>query len=109
MWRACDRATSLMREFSPDAPELVITSGRRTQSPGGSSLHPHGKAMDIRTWEAYFKDNEAIREFARILRFDLGPNYDVIVEGPASEDSRYWERVPHIHVEFDPKSALADG
>jgi hypothetical protein len=85
--------------------DMVITSGRREPTPGGSSLHPKGRAMDIRIW--YFRDTQHIREFARRLRVILGPDFDVVVEGPAATDPKYRNRQPHIHVEYDPKGVHA--
>ena len=63
------KATALYAEYLQTTEDLVITSGRRGQTTGGSSLHPHGKAMDLRVWA--FKTHEDQREFGRILRFAL--------------------------------------
>lgn len=99
MWYARGVAGALHRELT--GKEGTITSGRRTASPGGSSLHPLGLALDIRVWA--FETKEAVREFAAELSRRLGPDFDVIVEGPAATNPRYRNRPPHIHVEYDPK------
>ena len=93
--------------------EATCTSARRAPNPGGSSLHAHGKALDLRTWAfgpADTADGKArVRRFAADLRKRLGNDYDVIVEGPAAENPKYLTytdgkpRAPHIHVEHDPK------
>ena len=80
--------------------EAVCTSGRRTATPGGSSLHPHGLAMDLRTID---QTPEKQREYADAVARLLGEEYDVVLEGPASLDDRYRGRVAHLHVEYDPK------
>lgn len=104
MWMARMEARLLVREmFNQD---VVITSGRRPQTPGGSSLHAVGRAMDVRSREWTGPDQ---RKFAEALQDRLGEDFDVIVEGPASLDPRYQERVPHIHIEHDPKGRHADG
>ena len=98
MWYARSVAGALYRESF--GKEGTITSGRRKATPGGSSLHPHGKAMDIRVWGMTTFQQ---REFAARLRQRLGPDFDVVVEGPAAENPAYKDRDPHIHVEYDPK------
>lgn len=104
MWMARSEAGHLHRTvFSR---EMVITSGRRPATPGGSSRHQTGEAMDIRVREpdgSWGLSNSQQREFARLLRERLGPDFDVIVEGSAATDARYANRTPHIHVEYDPK------
>lgn len=87
--------------------DATCTSAYRSQTPGGSSLHPFKRAVDIRTWA--FGDpktavgKKRVREFAVKLRAKLGPDYDVVVEGPAAEKAYYEKRPPHVHVEWDPK------
>ena len=111
MWMARAEARILHRQrFRAD---LRITSGMRPQSPGGSSLHPVGRAMDLGvrfqlddgTW--YHMKQAEQRAFARRLQGVLGEDFDVVVEGPASHDPRYRGRAPHIHVEYDPKGRHA--
>lgn len=104
MWMARVEARILVREMFDD--DLVITSGRRTAVPGGSSLHAHGKAMDIRSKEW---GTASQRMFAKKLAERLGEDFDVVVEGPASENPKYQNRPPHIHVEYDPKDRHASG
>ena len=104
MWMARTEARLLVREMFDE--DLVITSGRRPATPGGSSLHQIGQAMDIRSREWPSSDQ---RLFAEELQNRLGEDFDVIVEGPASLDPRYQQRVAHIHVEHDPKGRHADG
>lgn len=102
MWMARAEARSLHVEmFQKD---MTITSGMRKQSPGGSSLHPLGRAMDIRS---RFMSHDEQREFAARLQATLGEDFDVIVEGPAATNARYRDRPPHIHVEYDPKGRHA--
>lgn len=98
MWYARGEARLLQSEmFSSD---LVITSGRRDATPGGSSLHAEGRAMDVRSKEW---GHEAQRRFANELQKRLGEDFDVVVEGPASLDKKYQTRPAHVHVEYDPK------
>lgn len=104
MWYARGEARLLVREMFDE--DLVITSGRRPPSAGGSSLHATGEAMDIRSREWA---PDAQRRFAAELGARLGEDFDVIVEGPASLDRRYQHRVAHIHVEYDPKGRHRDG
>lgn len=94
--------------------ESTCTSAYRSQTPGGSSLHPFKRALDLRTWAFGDPTTDAgkkqVRAFAKALRERLGPDYDVIVEGPAAENPKYLyytngkPRAPHVHVEFDPKT-----
>lgn len=104
MWMARIEARLLVREMFDE--DLVITSGRRPRTPGGSSKHETGEAMDIRSREWHATDQ---RGFASELRTRLGEDYDVIVEGPASLDPRYQDRPPHVHCEHDPKGRHRDG
>ena len=108
MWMARVEARILMNEL--EGRDVVITSGRRAPTPGGSSLHAHGLAMDIRSRD--FGSASRIWAYANELQSRLGEDFDVIVEGPAARDARYKDRAPHIHIEYDPKgrhaSKLAD-
>jgi hypothetical protein len=111
MWMARVEARMLHREmFEAD---LRITSGMRPQTPGGSSLHPLGKAIDIGVWHirqdgtTRFLTHAEQWAFAQQLQERLGEDFDVIIEGPAALDARYRTRQPHIHVEFDPKGRHA--
>lgn len=102
MWMARAEARLLHRQmFNKD---MTITSGMRPQSPGGSSLHAVGRAMDIRS---RFMNTEQQRTFARLLWETLGEDFDVVVEGPAATSPRYRNRPAHIHVEYDPKGRHA--
>ena len=103
MWMAREVARALHVEMTNK--DLVITSGRRPKTPGGSSKHETGEAMDIRVW--YLDSAQNQHNYADELRTRLGEDFDVIVEGPASRDPRYADRVPHIHVEYDPKGRHA--
>lgn len=98
MWMARMVIDQLHREETERG--AVITSAYRDQKPGGSSLHPQKRALDLRVW--FLRDHDHEREFARKLRDRLGPDYDVVVEGPAAEYDQYKSRPPHIHVEYDP-------
>ena len=102
VWYARNVAESLHRELFRR--ELVVTSGRRPATPGGSSRHETGNAMDIRSRDKSAHEEE---EFARVLRERLGEDFDVIVEGPFAADPRYRNRTRHVHVEYDPKGRHA--
>ena len=104
MWAARVEARLLVREMFDE--DLVITSGRRPMTPGGSSKHQTGEAMDIRSREWPSQDQRA---FATELGARLGEDFDVIVEGPASLDTKYQDRPPHVHVEYDPKNRHLHG
>ena len=104
MWYARMEARLLVREMFDE--DLVITSGRRPPTPGGSSKHGTGEAMDIRSREW---GTASQRQFAQELQSRIGEDFDVVVEGPASLDPRYQNRPPHIHVEHDPKGRHRDG
>lgn len=99
MWMAREVARALHVEMTKQ--DLVITSGRRKKSPGGSSLHEIGQAMDLRVWALDSAQRQ--HAYAEELQKRLGEDFDVIVEGPAARDVRYQNRVAHIHVEYDPK------
>jgi hypothetical protein len=87
--------------------DATCTSAYRSQTPGGSSLHPFKRALDLRTWAfgdpSTEKGKKRVREFAKRLREKLGPDYDVVVEGPAAEKAHYLKRPQHVHLEYDPK------
>jgi hypothetical protein len=104
LWVARVEARLLVREMFDE--DLVITSGRRPPTPGGSSKHQTGEAMDIRSREWAGPDQRA---FATELGNRLGEDYDVIVEGPASLDPLYQNRVAHVHCEWDPRGRHRDG
>jgi len=51
--------------------------------------------------------NEQQREYADEVAQLLGsinPFYQVILEGPASLDDRYRDRVAHLHIEYDDRA-----
>lgn len=104
MWYARGEARSLVREMFDE--DVVVTSGRRPASPGGSSKHQTGEAMDLRSREW---GGASQRAFAQELQNRLGEDFDVIVEGAASLDPRYQNRIAHIHVEYDPKGRHRSG
>ncbi len=104
MWYARCEARLLVREMFDQ--DLTITSGLRPPTPGGSSLHQDGKAMDIRSREWGAADQ---RLFASELASRLGEDYDVIVEGGASLDPRYQDRPVHVHCEYDPRGRHKTG
>lgn len=76
----------------------VITSARRPTSPGGSSLHPKGKALDLRTRDLKQAETRAL---AKILQERLGPDFFVLIEGPHATNDKYRDRDPHIHVQYN--------
>jgi hypothetical protein len=111
MWMARAEARALHQEmFGAD---LRITSGMRPPTPGGSSLHPKGKAMDIGVWHRRpdgsrrFLTHDEQRAFAVELARRLGADFDIVTEGPAAMNPAYRNRAPHVHVEFDPKGRHA--
>ena len=77
----------------------TCTSGFREQTPGGSSLHMKSRAMDIRT--KHLNEGQ-LRAFAELVRIRLGPDFDVVIEGPFATDPKMKDRPPHLHVEHDP-------
>jgi len=83
--------------------DLVITSAMRPQRPGGSSLHPKGRAMDIRTRDLQVSE---IQFLADAVREALGEDFDVVIEGRGGV-GRYRNRPDHIHIEYDPKGRHA--
>jgi hypothetical protein len=109
MWMARPEARILHAEMFPGV-EMTITSGMRKQSPGGSSLHPLGRAFDVRVRApdgSWAMTAEEQRAFAAELGKRLGEDFDVVVEGPAATSPRYLHRQPHIHIEYDPKGRHA--
>lgn len=104
LWYVRLEARLLIREMFDE--DMVITSGRRPPTPNGSSLHGRGQAMDIRSREWPAPEQRA---FASALQDRLGEDFDVVVEGPAALDTRYQDRPPHIHVEWDPKGRHLNG
>ena len=108
MWMARMEARLLHEKmFERD---MTITSGRRPPTPGGSSLHGKGRAMDIRVREpdgTWAMTTEQQRTYAERLAAILGEDFDVVVEGPAAVNPAYKARIPHIHVEYDPKGRHA--
>lgn len=78
--------------------EAVCTSVVRDPTPGGSSLHPLGLAADYRTRD---QTVDVQRRLTSAVRDILDDRWDVILEGPASADTRYQSRVAHLHVELD--------
>ena len=102
MWYARGEARMLHIEmFEKD---IVITSGLRPRTKGGSSLHQTGRAMDVRSRGL---TREGQRLYAARLQEILGEDFDVIVEGPHATNPRYVNRVAHIHIEYDPKGRHA--
>jgi len=79
--------------------ELVLTEGVAKFDSGVKgrlewSLHPFGRAVDLRTY--YFDSVEIVLHVAQQLKNALGNAYDVKVE----------VNPPHIHVEYDPPNPL---
>jgi len=73
-------------------PWAAVTSGLDGEH-GWDSLHPFGRAVDLRTWKndaGEQIDLPTKQKMARRLQTLLGTDYDVVVEGD------------HIHVEYDP-------
>jgi len=67
----------------------VITSGNEQSAHHMSgSLHYEGKALDLRDRTIHPAHRKLAAE---MLRFKLGPDYDIVLESD------------HIHLEFDPK------
>lgn len=96
LWMARETVRAVYKDiFDRD---YVITSAMRPQSPGGSSLHPKGRAMDIRTRDLQVSE---ITYLAEQIREALGEDFDVVVEGRGGY-GRYRGRPDHIHIEHDP-------
>ncbi len=70
----------------------VITSGREGQH-GPNSLHPFGKALDLRTNTLI---PAVVPYIFRDLKLALGEQYDVVLEPT------------HVHMEYDPKTPAKD-
>lgn len=68
--------------------DLVITSARDSKH-GDNSLHPDGKAIDIKTKTL---PEEHRQKSADMIQEILGDDFDVVFEGD------------HTHIEFDPKN-----
>lgn len=79
-------------------PELTVTSLRDGHHMTGS-LHPHGEAVDIRT---HGLGTDLPPVLIQKIKTILGPGYDVILESRGTPNE-------HIHVEWDPKSAIRLG
>jgi hypothetical protein len=99
MWSARVVAEQCNRDLFHARP-LVVTEAL---APRTSGLHPDGRAMDLRTKDLSVGDQ---RRFAEALASRLGPDYDVVLEGPAAWHDKYRDRVAHIHVEYDPPRAF---
>ena len=82
--------------------EFVITSGVRPPNPHRRSKHATGEALDFRT-RGMFNGPDDERAFSAHLGTKLGPDYDVVLEGPNSPDPQHRNKPPHGHVEYDPK------
>lgn len=75
--------------------DLVVTSGTEsTTEHMVGSKHYTGQAFDART--LYFNTLAEKKKVARELKYELGSDYDVVLESD------------HIHVEYDPKKSLGD-
>lgn len=86
--------------------EAVLTSARRPTSPGGSSKHTKGLAIDVRVWDLNKAPGVPLtkhqqRDVAARLRTALGPDYLVLIEGPAAEIDKYLKRPPHLHIQYN--------
>lgn len=72
------------REIQGENYIMTITSAKDGKHMSNSK-HYSGNAIDIRT-----RDMKEINDTAREIKFELGEDYDVIVEKD------------HIHIEYDP-------
>jgi len=102
MWYARGVVEDTYREIF--GREVVITSGRRAPTSGGSSKHGTGEAMDIRSKDLSEADE---RILAGAIARRLGEDFDVVVEGDFAPNPAYRKRSRHIHVEYDPKGRHA--
>jgi hypothetical protein len=96
MWFAIGSANALF-ELHAQAPCVVTSLLDGTHNP--NSLHPKGRAVDLRTKHITVKQAELIFSFLQHVLEPCG--FDVVWEGgvgatPATTGA-------HIHVEFDPK------
>jgi hypothetical protein len=80
--------------------EMVITHGSDGVH-GVTSLHPKGRAADLRTHDVRDAGRDPSLIVAR-LREALGRDWDVLLEDAGGVNE-------HIHLEFDPKPRKADG
>jgi hypothetical protein len=72
---------------------VVITSGNDGKHMKGSKHYTYA-ALDFRTKN--FPTLESKRAFLWKLQAELGPDYDVLLEGLGTDNE-------HIHAEWDPK------
>ena len=102
MWHARGVADQVHYEMTGE--EATCTSAHR---PGDPKKHGSKEALDLRTWKFGDPNTDlgkaSVRKFAEKLRWRLGPDYDVVIEGPAAESEKYKDRDPHLHVEYDPR------
>ena len=87
-------------ELSPqmDGDSVVVTSGADSHSIG---LHPHFRALDIRTKNITAANlvfrRESAQEWVYRLQRRLGSLYDVVLELDNKDPD-----ADHIHIEYDP-------
>ena len=75
---------------------MVVTSLKDGEH-GAGSLHPAGRAADVRARDLTLEQRTAFHEACKKLLLEQG--FDLVAEGPP------WnERAPHEHCEFDPKA-----
>ncbi len=75
--------------YAANGAELMITSGTEGTHMKGS-LHYKGLALDLRL--PGFSGEAATNLLVSNLRANLGPQFDVVLEGT------------HVHIEWDPKT-----
>ncbi|MBF0634541.1 MAG: hypothetical protein HQK85_07790 [Nitrospinae bacterium] len=80
-----------------NAPAPVITSGNDSSDHKKDSLHYKDRAIDVRGNNVSV---EKMKEMAKELKKELGPDYDVIPEIFPDDPGDN-----HIHIELDPKEA----
>lgn len=94
IWRA------LLEKFpKTDDGKIWITTAREERDSG---LHPHDRALDIRTHNLFVgleidgeRRKKNLEMLAQALRARLGPGYDVLLEDAGTPNE-------HIHIECDP-------
>ena len=67
---------------------------------GDPRLHGKKRALDVRI--KHLTDAQ-VHQLVAMLKSRLGPDFDVVLEGPLSLDPALKSKPPHIHAEYDPQ------
>ena len=89
-------ALRVVEDWMPDG--VTVTCGEEgVHGPG--TLHPKGRALDIRTHHLYVNDIVRTMKLGTLrekIGSCLGPDFDVVIEDLGGPNE-------HLHVEYDPK------